>query len=317
MGGIEIDLYQSYVRIARYVQIDVHGDTKEAKKWAAVNPRQPTGKLYNILSCSGASVIARGMTRRLHADPTYSNWLAKNPLHRQWRASWIVGQPFDLVTLLEPLDRDDVRPFARRSEMVGISRNWEVFEELRRFAYRNVLAYLEMGNPDAWRRHLLEEARAINIGFALPLHLGDLRQIARSVAKWTWRKFSRERFSEIQRSRALQGRSLAANSTRALIADAIQELGVPTTPLSPRGGITARDVAVYMGRSERTVRHYAAEPRKQYEMRSLQRAQPWTVEGISRSTWHRNRRRASMRLRVFMPPCALPRLCCLMRQVGH
>ncbi len=53
--------------------------------------------------------IQRGMTRRLQADPLYANRLAKNPLHRDWRASWIAPQPYDPLTLLEPLDPADTR----------------------------------------------------------------------------------------------------------------------------------------------------------------------------------------------------------------
>ena len=120
---------------------------------------------------------------------------AKNPLHPHWRTSWIARQPFDLATLLEPLDREDMR-HTERSETAGLSRNCDVFNELRRFAYRNVLAYKDRGNLDAWRLRLFNEARALNV-FALPLSLSELRGIANSVAKWTWRWFSKERFSEL------------------------------------------------------------------------------------------------------------------------
>ena len=43
-----------------------------------------------------AAAVQRGMTRRLGADPAYANRLAKNPLHSDWHALWIVGQPYDL-----------------------------------------------------------------------------------------------------------------------------------------------------------------------------------------------------------------------------
>lgn len=46
--------------------------------------------------------------------------------------------------------------------------------------------------------------------------------------------------------------------------------------------------------SERTARRYWAEPREQYELRSLQRSAPWLVEGISRSTWYRRRKEAAL-----------------------
>jgi hypothetical protein len=214
--------------------------------------------------------------------------LAKNPLHRDWRASWIAPQPYDLLTLLEPLDPADTRHYPQRSETEGDSRHCDLFHELRSFAYSNVLAYIEMGNFDAWRNRLLEAARDLNT-FALPLGESDLRSAVKSTATWTWRRFSKEGLSEIQRARARRGRSIAANTTAALIADAIQELGDPTmgSSLLLRGGTTARDIAVYTGRSERTVRRYAAVPRDQYEMHSLKYAKPWESAGVSPPTWYR------------------------------
>jgi Replicase family len=35
-----------------------------------------------------AADVQRGMTRRLGADPTYNNRLAKNPAHARWASSW-------------------------------------------------------------------------------------------------------------------------------------------------------------------------------------------------------------------------------------
>lgn len=112
-----------------------------------------------------AAAVQRGMTRRLRADPCYANRLAKNPQHPRWRTSWLIGEPFDLKKLLEPLDREDTRPFAQRSEIAGISRNCDLFDALRGFAYANVLAFQETGNLNAWVRCLLEEARAIAFYF--------------------------------------------------------------------------------------------------------------------------------------------------------
>ena len=140
------------------------------------------------------------MTRRLGADPAYANRLAKNPLHPEWRASWIVGEPYDLATLREPLDNEGTRRFERRLEIAGISRNCDLFAELRRFAYRHVLAFKEMGSFEAWLKRLMDEARELNAGFGTPLSDGELRGVANSTAKWTWRRFSRRRFSEFKQS---------------------------------------------------------------------------------------------------------------------
>ena len=223
-----------------------------------------------------AAAVQRGMTRRLRADPCYANRLAKNPQHPRWRTSWLIGEPFDLKKLLEPLDREDTRPFAQRSEIAGISRNCDLFDALRGFAYANVLAFKETGNLNAWVRCLLEEARAINTCFLLPLSIGEMRQIARSVGKWTWH----ERFADIQATRASRGRSLLAKATSDSIATAIDQLEGRTTTVA---------IAQRIGKSPRTVRRYASQPRHQYEAHSLQQSRPWLAQGISRATWYRQK----------------------------
>lgn len=48
-----------------------------------------------------------------------------------------------------------------------------------------------------------------------------------------------------------------------------------------------------LARSPRTIRRHIAEPRSEYEARSLTRAAPWSAEGVSRATWYRRRRSAS------------------------
>ncbi len=52
-------------------------------------------------------------------------------------------------------------------------------------------------------------------------------------------------------------------------------------------------------RTPRTIRRHVAEPRAEYEARSLSRTAPWRAEGISRATWYR--RRAYPQGRVLIP----------------
>jgi hypothetical protein len=249
------------------------------------NPSNLHGHLYYALAtpigtCDGhrlrpieyAAAVQRGMTRRLDADPAYANRLAKNPLHPDWRASWIVAEPYDLATLREPLNAKDTRRYERRSELTGISRNCDLFEELRGFTYRHVLSFKDVGSVQPWVKRVMAEARALNTGFC-PLSTAELRSITNSTAKWTWRRFSRRRFSEIQAERAC-GRATGA-LTAASVADALAE----------RGDISK--IADDIGKSARTVRRYLSGPRDQYENNSREHAKPWESEGISRATWYR------------------------------
>ena len=49
-----------------------------------------------------------------------------------------------------------------------------------------------------------------------------------------------------------------------------------------------------LGVSLRQARRLWAEPRSEYEARSLARLTPWQAEGISRATWYRRRRKHSV-----------------------
>ncbi len=90
--------------------------------------------------------VQRGMTKRLGADPAYCNRLAKNPSSPRWRTSWYANKPYTLNDLLGALDRTDVRKPDCRTETSGISRNCDLFNELRQFAYGNVLAAKRSGS---------------------------------------------------------------------------------------------------------------------------------------------------------------------------
>jgi hypothetical protein len=62
-----------------------------------------------------------------------------------------------------------------------------------------------------------------------------------------------------------------------------------------RRPITAAALAARLNSSVRTAQRAWAEPRAQYEARSLSRQKPWEVEGVPRSTWWRRRRAGSSR----------------------
>jgi hypothetical protein len=64
---------------------------------------------------------------------------------------------------------------------------------------------------------------------------------------------------------------------------------VARRPVS-RGGSTAMELAAKFGKTQRTIRNYVAEPRADYEARSVEQTKPWVALGISRRTWYRRNR---------------------------
>lgn len=55
--------------------------------------------------------------------------------------------------------------------------------------------------------------------------------------------------------------------------------------------VSARKLAKALGVTPRSARRYQAEPRHDYETNSKAKLMPWALEGISRATWFRRRKR--------------------------
>lgn len=155
--------------------------------------------------------IQHGMTVALEADRAYTHRLTKTPGHAKWRTLWERPEPYELDELRDYLGpRLPLR--ISRAEAVGEGRNVTLFDALRRWAYRARLAY---GNNqrDQWDRACYMEARSLN-AFACPLGDREVRQVAKSVAAWTWKNINAEAFAAVQSSRGK--RSGIARASRAM-----------------------------------------------------------------------------------------------------
>jgi hypothetical protein len=148
------------------------------------------------------AAVERGIARRLGADRQYTGLIAKNPLHGDWDVEWRRNTPYTLMELAAHLTPADMRPDAAIERTYGAGRNVTVFDELRVIAYREVLAFKRNGETlAAFRARLERVAMGINMQFPEALGLAEIRGIAKSVAIWTWQRFSVETFSAIQRHR--------------------------------------------------------------------------------------------------------------------
>ena len=180
----------------------------------SVNPRNGHGHLSYLLATPVHRYVAsrrkplefyagveRGYRRRLCADRGYSGLIVKNPLHLDWRTEWQALKPYTLEDLDCELDFKDKAPELIIEREIGAGRNVTVFDNLRRLAYQKVRAFKPTGNFAGFHRSVLDLAMGLNMQFYDPLREGEVRAIAKSVAKWTWRHFSMEGFSAIQRER--------------------------------------------------------------------------------------------------------------------
>lgn len=227
------------------------------------------------------SSVRAGMVRRLGADPHFTYGLNKNPLHADWRTTWLNTKPHTLNDIAVWLEPEDMQPLRRNSdptEFAERGRNCSLTWDVGKYAIRIGWQMRKAGATQAsFLREIEAQAVQLNSSFADPLGYSDVRSIARSAAKWAWSRSTAEKFSEIQSIRA----QIRSQRNWAIL-DQVPDLGSKT----------AREVAEILGRSERTAQRYTSKSRAEYEANSLTRAAPWVKMGISRRTYYRRHKSA-------------------------
>ncbi|MFP8298787.1 replication initiation protein, partial [Klebsiella pneumoniae] len=140
-----------------------------------------------------AAAVENALRKKLEADAGYSGLICKNPNHGHWKIA--VWQP-ELYTLDWLADSLDLSA-ANDKEIVadyGLGRNCTLFDRTRKWAYRAI----RQGWPEyeQWLRACYERASAYNLQFVAPLDESEVRGVAKSIAKWTFSKFSKSSFDE-------------------------------------------------------------------------------------------------------------------------
>ena len=158
------------------------------------------------------AAIKCAMTARLAADSAYCGFICKNPLHRCWATLWS-DHLFSLGELHGWLE-DDLHQYhlPPREQLTGVGRrNVETFDHVRNWAYCRVFKHkVDNGTLETWRMACTKEAEAFTAQHTDPLDRSECRGIGRSVSKWTWAKFTPERFAAIQRKRGRGGIAVCA-----------------------------------------------------------------------------------------------------------
>ena len=188
-----------------------------APTWAAINRSNGHGHLVYSLAAPvlmGARdregpiryvvQVERALRARLRADASYSGFTTKNPSHRRW-VTIANGRTYELAEIHEYVG--DLRKYARLApETAGVGRNVETFDAARQLAYRAAREFWGPDGLEAWELYLREQVRAYTRErHDPPLHDQECRWIARSVARWCWRRFTPARFRQIQAERGAKG----------------------------------------------------------------------------------------------------------------
>lgn len=146
------------------------------------------------------AAIESAVREVLRADAGYSGLITKNPAHPIWKTYRGPRIGYELSELAEALEWIGVdvgkhRPnTAKAAEQAGLGRNCCLFDRLRHWAYvavRDYRAERKAGQIEAWNRWMSAcNTRALeyNGDFRYPLDGREVWWVARSVAKWVWRR---------------------------------------------------------------------------------------------------------------------------------
>jgi len=153
----------------------------------------PDGKMKPLRY---AAAVENALRQKLGADTGYSGLICKNPNHSHWKIAVWQPELYSLDWLADSLDLNA----ANDKEIVadyGLGRNCTLFDKTRKWAYRAI----RQGWPEyaQWLKACYERACAYNLQFSSPLDENEVSGIAKSIAKWTARKFTNEGFADYVR----------------------------------------------------------------------------------------------------------------------
>lgn len=141
--------------------------------------------------------VYEAMAARLRADPQFhSGPVAKTPGHPWWRTSELHANVYELAQLADYVDLASGPKWGRGPDLEAAShsRHCTLFELLRFYAYSIVGREREKGTFETFTRLL--EAHAFNNnqftkrGFREDLPASSIKATVKSVARWTWDKYT-------------------------------------------------------------------------------------------------------------------------------
>lgn len=186
------------------------------------------------------AAVEYALRTALGADVNYSGLISKNPLHPSWLVYETNQNLFEMGQLADYLQLPSSLP--THAKVVGLGRNCTLFEAGRKWAYKQVLNYRLTGDRDGFYGAVQEALEHMN-DFPEPLPYKEVYQIAKSISKWTWNKYTKQwsdkEFSQVQTYRAKMGKGVARyRSTPETRAEAV---------LMVSRGIPIREVAKHFG----------------------------------------------------------------------
>lgn len=125
----------------------------------------------------------------LNADVGYVGLIAKNPLNTLWRAYTLRDKPYSLNELASKLEIDwkEASKPLKLEEARGLGRNCYIFNTARHWAYIEIRKYRGKTYPQ-WLSGVLDHCMKLNEGMIHSLGYNELKGIAKSIARWVWKR---------------------------------------------------------------------------------------------------------------------------------
>lgn len=223
-------------------------------------------------------IVELSLTSLLDGDSNYVGRITKNPLHNDhltlWAPAPAVYELGDLADALQSVGAlAENLAVARARLRVDVSEAWgrndALFQLLRKWAYPHRGDYRKFGD---WCDKVLEIGLYLNETEIAekfdrgPLRYGEVVQVARSVAGWSWSRFPRP-LSEVQAERGQSGGRVTAKRRKAEAAEKASAAKVTAVSMAAAAGgqrPTANQLAAATGQSTRTIQRQLAVPRRKY-----------------------------------------------------
>lgn len=152
--------------------------------------------------------VKRGLNLIFKGDLDYSHRIAKNPMCPHWRTEIFHNSTYSLGELYDYVDDS----YLSTPEEAPEGRNCTLFLQLRMWAYREVTQYRKHSNYDIWHAEVERVAEGLNRFRSEGrnnLPWPEVRDIAKSVASWTW-----DRYTGSKVNRGVMGFTTADGSLR-------------------------------------------------------------------------------------------------------
>jgi hypothetical protein len=144
--------------------------------------------------------VENGLIDKLQSDVGFNGSLGKNPLNKHWIVQDTYGVAYDLHNLSEYVDLN-----AANISDTDLGKNVTIFQNTSKWAYKAI----RQGYPryEQWYNAVLQRVEMLNAQYGKfgGLDYGEYKHIAKSIATWTYSRFSKQGFAEWQSRQGKKG----------------------------------------------------------------------------------------------------------------